>query len=70
MFAWTRTALRRNVIVNLDTGKAFQGVAWAKRGRLLVLRNATMFDPGTEPAAVDGEVVIDRARIEFIQVMP
>jgi hypothetical protein len=70
MFSWTRTALRRTIIVNLDTGRAFRGIAWARRGRLLILRDATMFEPGAEPAPVDGEVVIDRDRVEFMQVMP
>lgn len=67
---WTRTLIHRAIVVNLDTGRAFRGVAWAKRGPLLILRDATMFEPGVEPVPVDGEVVLDRARIEFIQVVP
>lgn len=68
MFAWRRTAVRRRVMVNLAT-KAFDGVLWAQRGPLLVLRDARLLEPGREPQAVDGEVVIERSRIEFTQVL-
>ncbi|MFF9554583.1 hypothetical protein ACF1DY_01945 [Streptomyces albus] len=68
MFAWRRTAVRRRVVVNLD-GRAFEGVLWAQRGPLLVLRDARLLEPGREPQAVDGEVVVERARVEFTQVL-
>jgi len=69
MFAWRRTAVRRRVVVNL-ADKAFAGVLWAKRGPLLVLRDAELLEAGREPQKVDGEVVIERARVEFTQVLP
>lgn len=69
MFAWRRTAVRRRVVVNLSD-KAFSGVLWAKRGPLLVLRDAELLEAGREPQRVDGEVVIERARVEFTQVLP
>ncbi|MFF9043339.1 hypothetical protein [Streptomyces parvulus] len=68
MFAWRRTAVRKRVIVNLPD-KAFRGVLWAKRGPLLVLRDAELLEAGREPQAVDGEIVIERARVEFMQVL-
>ncbi|WP_432027452.1 hypothetical protein [Streptomyces sp. 1222.5] len=68
MFAWRRTALRKRVVVNLSD-KAFAGVLWAKRGPLLVLRDAELLEPGREPQRIDGEVVIERARVEFTQVL-
>lgn len=68
MFAWRRTALRKRVVVNLPD-KAFAGVLWAKRGPLLVLRDAELLEPGREPQKVDGEVVIERSRVEFTQVL-
>ncbi|MFJ4322244.1 hypothetical protein ACIP3A_03860 [Streptomyces tricolor] len=49
--------------------KAFSGVLWAKRGPLLVLRDAQLLEAGRAPQAVDGEVVIERARVEFTQVL-
>ncbi|MCX4801776.1 hypothetical protein OG594_08945 [Streptomyces sp. NBC_01214] len=67
MFWWRRTALRKRVVVNL-TDKAFAGVLWAKRGPLLVLRDAVLMQHGAADTPMDGEVVIERARVEFIQV--
>lgn len=63
-----RVAVRRRVVVNLDTGRAFAGVLWQRRGALIVLRDATLLERGTDPAVVDGEVVLDAARVEFVQV--
>lgn len=68
MFAWRRTALRKRVVVNLPD-KAFAGVLWARRGPLLVLRDAELLEAGREPQRIDGEVVIERARVEFTQVL-
>lgn len=67
-FPWRRTAVRRRVVVNLD-GKAFSGILWAKRGPLLVLRDAQLMHPGAAAVPVDGEVVIERRAVEFIQVV-
>lgn len=68
MFAWRRTAVRKRVVVNL-ADKAFSGVLWAKRGPLLVLRDAELMEAGRQPQRVDGEVVIERAKVEFTQVL-
>lgn len=68
MFAWRRTAVRKRVVVNL-ADKAFTGILWAKRGPLLVLRNAELLEAGRLPQPVDGEVVVERARVEFMQVL-
>lgn len=69
MFAWRRTAVRKTVVVNLDD-KAFRGVLWAKRGPLLVLRGVELLEAARVPQPVDGEVVIERRRVQFIQVLP
>ncbi|GGJ86850.1 hypothetical protein GCM10011583_18040 [Streptomyces camponoticapitis] len=68
MFAWRRTAVRKRVVVNL-ADKAFDGVLWAKRGPLLVLRDAILLEAGREPQRIDGEIVIERSRVEFMQVL-
>ncbi|MZF56936.1 hypothetical protein GTX53_24410 [Streptomyces sp. SID5594] len=67
-FPWRRTAVRRRVVVNL-ADKAFSAVLWAKRGPLLVLRDVELLEAGRQPQPVDGEVVVERARVEFIQVL-
>lgn len=67
MFWWRRTALRKRVVVNL-ADKAFAGVLYAKRGPLLVLRDAVLMQHGAADTPMDGEVVVERSRVEFIQV--
>lgn len=62
-----RTLVRRKVVVNLLSGRAFVGILYRQAGPLLVLRDTVMHDPGAEPAAVDGEVVVERDQVEFIQ---
>jgi hypothetical protein len=54
--------------VNLPD-RAFAGVLWAQRGPLLVLRNAELLEQGAQPVPMDGEVVIERSRVEFVQVV-
>jgi hypothetical protein len=68
MFAWRRTAVRKRVVVNL-ADKAFNGILWAKRGPLLVLRDAEILEAGRPPQPVDGEIVIERAKVDFTQVL-
>jgi NifB/MoaA-like Fe-S oxidoreductase len=67
MFAFRRTVIHRRAIVTLLTGRAFEGVIFAKRGPLLVLRDAAMLEGGRR-VPLDGEVVVERARVEFMQV--
>lgn len=62
-----RYAIRRRVLVNLLSGSAVDGVLWMRRGGILVLREARLIESGAEPAPMDGEVLIDRARVDFIQ---
>ena len=69
MFAYKRTIIRRRVLLSLTTGKTLGGVIWAKRGPLVVLRDATLHEAG-QLVPLDGEVVIERPKIEMIQVLP
>jgi small nuclear ribonucleoprotein (snRNP)-like protein len=68
VFSFHRTLVRRKVVVNLHSNRAFVGILWAQRGPLLVLRNAIMHEPGAKPSPIDGELVVERAQVEFIQV--
>jgi hypothetical protein len=67
---WRRWPIRKRVLVNLDDGRAFDGILFARRGPLLVLRNARLIEPGAEPVDVDGEVIVERPRVSFMQVQP
>lgn len=64
-----RFPIRRTVVVNTKTGRSFRGVLYAKRGPLLVLKGAVTFDGPTE-IPVDGEAIVERANVDWIQVLP
>jgi hypothetical protein len=69
---WQPPCLLRSVIVNLkgDEG-AIEGILWSSRGSWLVVRQPTLLRPGRADATtVDGEVVIPRANVSFIQAVP
>lgn len=60
---------KRVVIVNTRTDRAFRGVLWRRRWGYLVLRNAELLKGRGETVPVDGEVVIARDNVDFIQVI-
>lgn len=64
-----RLAVRRRVMVNLIDGKAVGGVLWSRAGRVLVLRDATLHERGVEPTGMDGDVLVDRSRVDFVQAL-
>ena len=68
MRSYKSIALAKTVLVNLTTGRAFRGVLFEVRGDLLVLRNAELIEDD-RVVPVEGSVVIERARVEFIQVL-
>ena len=55
--------------MNTKTDRAFRGVLWRKRAGYVVLRNAELLKPRGETAAIDGEVVIARENVDFMQVL-
>lgn len=65
-----KALLTDRVVVNMRTGKAFSGVVWEEHHDLLVLRAAKLLEPTREPVDLDGDVVLDRQVIDFIQRMP
>jgi len=64
--------LLRSVLVNLvsDRDSALRGVLWQSRGPWLVLRDVSVIKPSAAPLAVDGDVVIHRNNVAFLQVFP
>lgn len=56
--------------MNLKTGTVFRGVLWRRRRGYLVLRNAEMLRAKDSPLDVDGEVVVESANVDFLQVVP
>jgi hypothetical protein len=67
--AESRVAVRRRVIVNLADGSAVAGILLRRHRTLLVLADATLLLPSVEPSRVDGELVIERARVLFVQAV-
>ena len=68
---WGRPpCLLKSVLVNLihDRDSALRGVLWSSRGPWLVLRDVSAIKPGAAPTPVDGEVVIHRSNVAFLQV--
>lgn len=68
--AWARRrlALRRRVMVTTIPGAAFHGILWARRGPWLILRDVTVHADG-EAVPADGEVIIDRRIVLFVQAV-
>lgn len=71
---WTwRPLVRRRVVVQLDDGSSFDGVAMSRRGPLLVLDDVTVRVSGGSQRIgsqrIDGRVVIERPRVVFVQVI-
>lgn len=67
---WRPPCLLRQVIVNLDGGDAIRGVLFGSRGAWLTLKEADGLTEGQPAARIDGDVVIHRSKVQFIQVLP
>ena len=68
---WRPPCLLRRVMVNhADDDVTFEGVLWASRGAWLTLKDVRVLRHGTEPAAMDGDMVIHREKVAFLQVLP
>ena len=60
--------VRREVLVNTKSGEDFRGVLWAADGQYLVLRNAQLVRPRDSALPMDGELVVPRENVKFLQV--
>lgn len=65
---WTwRPLVARRAFVQTDADVSFDGIVVARRGQLIVLADVTVHAAGTAQR-VDGRVVIERARVQWVQV--
>jgi small nuclear ribonucleoprotein (snRNP)-like protein len=63
-----RARRTRRVVVELKSGETFQGVLGSVDARTVVLRNVSALNgPTTVPTAVDGELLIPRGDLKFVQ---
>jgi hypothetical protein len=60
---------QRKVLINLLSGNAISGVCVHEGRDTIILRGATIHEPDAEPAAADGEILIDRINVDFIQLL-
>lgn len=63
-----RRYVRQRVVVNLKSGAAVEGVLY-RTGSPLEVKDATVHEPGAEPAKADGSILIDRANVDYIQIV-
>lgn len=64
---WAPLVARR-AVVNLHDGTAVDGVLVRQDGPLLVLREAVIHDGTSDgPPMADGELVVDRAQVAYLQ---
>ena len=68
MRGWKR-AVRHRVVVNLLSGTAVASVLLRQDGPLLFLRDATVHEPAAEPVTADGELLIERTQVDYIQIV-
>lgn len=57
---------RHTVIANTKDGQTLKGIYWGGRGRVVLLRQASMLENG-QLIPIDGEVVIERDNVSFYQ---
>lgn len=69
MFSRRHPGLNRQVLVSLFSGNAVSGVLTRTPGPRLILQGCTVHEPGSEPSPADGEIVIDQANVDFIQLL-
>lgn len=69
MFDRRPNPIDRQVLVNLVSGTAVSGVCTYNGRTALVLRGATVHETDAEPTPADGEILIDRINVDFIQLL-
>ena len=72
LFWWRPPCLLRVVIVNpvAPADTAFRGILWRSRGAWLTLKEAAVLQENKPVTAVDGDLVIHRSNVAFLQVLP
>ena len=66
---WALPRRRHRVLVNLlgDEG-TIEGLLWSRRGCWLVIKDARLLRMNGTVVDIDGEAVIDKSRVAFLQV--
>jgi hypothetical protein len=64
-----RLVKARRVVVNLRSGQAIEGLMVRQSGALLFLAEARLHEGSDNPVPIDGQAVIERPTIDFIQML-
>lgn len=69
---WRCPAILKEVIINLtyDHEVAYQGVLFACNGAWLTFKSVSVLRGREQPAPMDGDMVVHREQIAFLQVVP
>ncbi|MGC5249504.1 hypothetical protein ACPXB3_21570 [Gordonia sp. DT219] len=61
--------VHQRVVLNLKSGTAICGVVTEQKRKFCVVRDAEVIDPGARtPTRADGEVIVGRHEIDYIQI--
>ena len=66
---FNRRLAHRKILVNLLSGNAISGVCTHEERYALIVKGATVHEPGSDPVPADGEILIDRSNVDFIQLL-
>lgn len=69
MAAPWRLVKARRVVVNLRSGQAIEGLLIRQQGPLLFISEAHLHEGSDNPTLIDGQAVIERQTIDFIQML-
>lgn len=64
-----RLVKARRVVVNLKSGQAVDGLLVKQEGPLLFIAEARLHEGNESPVPIDGQAVIERPNIDFIQIL-
>ena len=64
-----RLVKARRVVVNLRSGQAIEGLLVKQEGPLLFIAEARLHEGSENPVPIDGQAVLERPNIDFIQIL-
>lgn len=60
--------VHQRVVVNLKSGTAIRGVVVDRKRSFAVIKDAEVMEPGVQPVRADGEILVDKAEIDYVQI--
>ena len=60
--------VRRRVVITLKSGTTVMGVVTVSKRSFCMVRDASVIERGGQPVRADGEVLLEREHIDYIQI--